>query len=62
MAIGPNTNDRGEIGRAFRRAAETFAAVGGTTLSIGMSGDWEEAVDCGSTMVRIGTAIFGERE
>jgi hypothetical protein len=61
MAIGPNTSDRGEIGRAFRRAAETFAAVGGTTLSIGMSGDWEEAVDCGSTMVRIGTAIFGER-
>jgi hypothetical protein len=61
MAIGPNTTDRGEIGRAFRRAAETFAAVGGTTLSIGMSGDWEEAVDCGSTMVRIGAAIFGER-
>jgi pyridoxal phosphate enzyme (YggS family) len=61
MAIGPNTRDRAEIGRAFRKAAETFAAVGGDTLSIGMSGDWEEAVDCGSTMLRIGTAIFGER-
>ena len=30
-------------------------------LSIGMSGDYEVAIDCGSTMVRIGTAIFGER-
>ena len=31
-------------------------------LSIGMSGDWPVAVECGSTMVRIGTAIFGPRE
>jgi len=61
MAIGPNTGDREAVGRAFRRAAETLAAVGGVTLSIGMSGDWEEAVGCGSTMLRIGTAIFGER-
>ena len=30
-------------------------------LSIGMSGDWPLAVGCGSTIVRIGTAIFGER-
>ena len=61
MAIGPHTRDRAEIARAFRKAAEAFAAVGGDTLSIGMSTDWEEAVGCGSTMLRIGTAIFGER-
>jgi pyridoxal phosphate enzyme (YggS family) len=61
MAIGPMTQDRGEISRAFELAAKTFAAVGGTTLSIGMSGDWREAVRAGSTMVRIGTALFGER-
>jgi pyridoxal phosphate enzyme (YggS family) len=61
MAIGPNTLDRDAIVRAFSRAAETFRAVGGTTLSIGMSGDWREAIACGSTMVRIGTAIFGAR-
>jgi len=30
-------------------------------LSMGMSGDYEIAVDCGSTMVRIGSSIFGER-
>ncbi|WP_371188363.1 YggS family pyridoxal phosphate-dependent enzyme [Thalassotalea maritima] len=31
------------------------------TLSMGMSGDIEQAITCGSTMVRIGTAIFGSR-
>jgi len=31
------------------------------TLSIGMSGDYPLAVECGSTMVRIGSAIFGAR-
>ncbi len=62
MAIGPDTENRAEIARAFAKAAETFAAVGGSTLSLGMSGDWEEAIGCGSTMLRIGTAIFGERE
>ena len=30
-------------------------------LSMGMSGDYEDAVRCGSTMVRVGTAIFGAR-
>ncbi len=61
MAIGPNTTDRDEILRAFERASATFAEVGGDTLSIGMSGDWPEAITCGSTMLRIGTAIFGAR-
>ena len=32
-----------------------------SVLSMGMSGDWETAVECGSTEVRIGTAIFGGR-
>ena len=61
MAIGPMSGDRGEISRAFELAAKTFAFIGGRTLSIGMSGDWREAVRAGSTMVRIGTALFGER-
>jgi len=61
MAIGPNTEDRAEIARAFALAAKTLGTVGGSTLSIGMSGDWEEAIGCGTTMLRIGTAIFGAR-
>ena len=61
MAIGPITQDSTEIRSAFALAAKTFEAIGGTTLSMGMSGDWREAVRAGSTMVRIGTALFGER-
>lgn len=61
MAIGPVSQDRDEILRAFELAAKTFARIGGSTLSIGMSGDWREAVSVGSTMLRIGTAIFGGR-
>ena len=30
-------------------------------LSMGMSGDFAEAIGCGATMVRVGTAIFGAR-
>ncbi|CSC68884.1 TIM-barrel fold family protein [Vibrio cholerae] len=32
------------------------------TLSMGMSGDMQAAIEAGSTIVRIGTAIFGERD
>jgi uncharacterized pyridoxal phosphate-containing UPF0001 family protein len=31
------------------------------TISMGMSGDYSIATDCGSTMIRVGSAIFGER-
>jgi pyridoxal phosphate enzyme (YggS family) len=58
MAIGPLEGDTAD---AFALARETFARVGGTTLSLGMSGDWEAAIHAGSTMIRIGTGIFGAR-
>ncbi len=61
MAIGPLSSNAGEISRAFEVAAKTFALVGGSTLSIGMSGDWPQALRAGSTMIRIGTALFGGR-
>jgi hypothetical protein len=61
MAIGPFTDAPDEISRAFELAAKTFAGVGGSTLSIGMSGDWRQAVRAGSTMIRLGTALFGSR-
>jgi PLP dependent protein len=62
MAIGPLDARPHETYDAFALAAKTFASVGGSMLSIGMSGDWREAVRAGSTMVRIGTALFGERQ
>jgi len=58
MAIGPLD---GSVDDAFALAAQTLAQVGGTTLSLGMSVDWERAIAHGSTMIRIGSAIFGPR-
>lgn len=43
----------------FNRLQQQFESV--DTLSMGMSDDMASAIECGSTMVRIGTAIFGER-
>jgi PLP dependent protein len=59
MAIGPL---EGSVEAAFAQAQSAFAAVGGSTLSLGMSADWERAIHFGSTMIRVGTAIFGPRE
>jgi PLP dependent protein len=42
-------------------AAETIPGVEMTELSMGMSGDFEVAIQEGATLVRVGTAIFGER-
>jgi hypothetical protein len=47
--------------RALRDAAATRLGVALPHLSMGMSGDYEVAVEEGSTMVRVGTALFGPR-
>jgi pyridoxal phosphate enzyme (YggS family) len=46
---------------AFRRTAGLAAAVGLPELSMGMTADFEVAVEEGATLVRVGTALFGER-
>ena len=53
--------------KALRQLANRIAAmnIGGVTmteLSMGMTGDFEVAVEEGATIVRVGTAIFGERQ
>jgi PLP dependent protein len=58
MAIGPLD---GNVDAAFDVARTAYEGVGGTTLSLGMSADWERAIAYGSTMIRIGSAIFGPR-
>ncbi len=58
MAIPPAEADPVPF---FRRLAALAAAHGLAQLSMGMSGDFEQAVACGATSVRIGTAIFGGR-
>lgn len=68
MAIGPNPATPDGTRAAFRRLREAFERLAGRRgpefgiLSMGMSGDFEIAVEEGSTMVRIGTALFGRRD
>lgn len=68
MTIATNTDDESIIRRDFARIRAIFEELkpsfGETfdTLSIGMSDDYPIALEYGSTMVRIGTAIFGARE
>ncbi|OGR87557.1 MAG: YggS family pyridoxal phosphate enzyme [Elusimicrobia bacterium RIFCSPLOWO2_01_FULL_60_11] len=45
----------------FKRARKIFEKSGLSELSMGMSGDFEAAIEEGSTMVRVGRAIFGAR-
>ena len=61
MAMAPFTSDAGTVREAFMRAADAHARIGGPILSLGMSADWPIAIECGSTMIRVGTAIFGPR-
>jgi uncharacterized pyridoxal phosphate-containing UPF0001 family protein len=52
-----------EVFQGARAAREILAAAGhpATELSMGMSGDYEIAVEEGATLVRLGTVLFGER-
>ncbi|MCQ2135450.1 MAG: YggS family pyridoxal phosphate-dependent enzyme [Bacteroidales bacterium] len=68
MAMATNTEDMDVVRADFERVqafkdyvVDLFPELGLDVLSTGMSSDWPVAVECGSNMVRIGTAIFGER-
>ena len=69
MTIGPFTQDTLRIRKAFaqlkglyQNLKERYPGLMLDTLSMGMSGDFEIAIEEGSNMIRIGTALFGERE
>ncbi len=69
MTVGPLTDDTRKRRDAFKKLKELFEAVKATAaaganfsiLSMGMSGDFEMAIEEGSTLVRVGTALFGPR-
>lgn len=68
MTVGPLTTDGGRVRRAFHllydlreRVLRNLPEIGGLELSMGMSGDFEIAVEEGATMVRLGTVLFGPR-
>jgi len=69
MTLAPNTGDDKALRASFRclrtaleGARSRFGLQGFDLLSMGMTGDFETAIEEGSTLVRIGTGIFGGRK
>lgn len=66
MGMATFTDDKQQIRDEFQSLANFFRdykdKFGLKKLSMGMSGDYKLAVECGSNSVRIGSAIFGERQ
>ena len=61
MTVGPTNGEIVATRQAFETTARCAQAWGLREVSMGMTGDLELAIDCGSTMVRVGSAIFGDR-
>jgi pyridoxal phosphate enzyme (YggS family) len=65
MTMAPLMASEDEIRSIFRTAKQLFDSYkekGATELSMGMSGDFEVAIEEGATFVRVGTALFGVRK
>ncbi len=70
MTIPPICETKNEIRQIFSRFRQLFVDIQGKridninmdVLSMGMSGDYEEAVAEGATLVRVGSALFGSRQ
>ena len=70
MGMASLTEDQEQIKAEFTTISQLFRDIKSNNykfltnfdqLSIGMSGDYKIAIECGATMVRIGTSIFGDR-
>ena len=67
MTIASNTDDEAVVAGEFKQLKNLFDELKPEfgehfdTLSMGMTSDYPLAIECGSTMVRIGSQIFGER-
>ena len=67
MTIAAQSEDGRRVRACFRRLRDLGRSLAETTpaemtiLSMGMSGDYEMAIEEGSTMIRVGTAVFGPR-
>ena len=67
MGMATFTDDKDQVRREFKLLKSLFDELGATLpkidiLSMGMSGDYQIAIEEGSTMVRIGSSIFGARK
>ena len=61
MTIGPTDGSQAECEKSFRLLRELVNQQALAVCSMGMSADFAIAVACGSTMVRLGSALFGSR-
>lgn len=66
MGMASFTSNQEQVRQEFKNLAEIFSAFKlvnpeSTILSMGMSGDYQMAIEEGSTMIRVGSKIFGER-
>ncbi|TDD77368.1 YggS family pyridoxal phosphate-dependent enzyme [Flavobacterium caseinilyticum] len=68
MGMATFTDDKEQVKKEFTHLKTIFDNISSkgalqyvSTLSMGMSGDYQLAIECGSTMVRIGSSIFGGR-
>lgn len=71
MTMAPKLPDEDSYKEYFKKTYEIFVDISRKNLhninaepvlSMGMSGSWRAAADCGSTEIRVGTAVFGERK
>nr|WP_262897298.1 YggS family pyridoxal phosphate-dependent enzyme [Winogradskyella marina] len=66
MGMATFTDDMKQVETEFKFLKHTFSELKNintelNTISMGMSGDYKLAIECGSTMVRVGSSIFGSR-
>ena len=64
MGMATFTDDTQQVSQEFKSLKTVFDSIKNkdiTTLSMGMSGDYKLAIEQGSTMIRVGSAIFGHR-
>ena len=66
MGMATFTNNQNQVKKEFTHLKSIFDKLNTehfqlSTLSMGMSGDYQLAIECGSNMVRIGSSIFGGR-
>ena len=61
MTINPRGLSSNENSELFKKCRSLADSLQLSDCSMGMSGDWEEAIEAGSTWLRLGALIFGER-
>ena len=61
MSIGAHSDDKSVVKKSFEITHNIYKQLNGATIcSMGMSGDFELAIECGSNMIRLGSVMFNK--